>query len=67
MPTFISHPVPQYGQVVVVLFVGTPRARMDLSSNAPVGQVSTHAPQFTHELSRKFVCQSGTILVTTVK
>ena len=35
-----------------------------LSSSAPVGQVSTHAPHDTHELSASVVPESGTSLVS---
>ena len=50
VPTAISHPVPQYGHVVRVHSDAGPRTVRDASSSAPVGHVSTHAPQLTQEL-----------------
>ena len=50
VPTDSSQPVPQYGQTVCVHAVAAPRVSNVASSRAPVGHVSTHAPQLTHEL-----------------
>src|ERR1051326_2869945 len=64
VPTCISQPVPQYAQMVLVQCVGTPRARIDLSSSAPVGHESTHAPQLTHSLWAKLAPVAGRISVS---
>ncbi len=50
VPTASSHPVPQYGHTVRVQLLGAPSVSNVASSSAPVGQVSTQAPQLTHEL-----------------
>ena len=48
--------------MVFVQSVGTPRLRMLMSSSAPDGQVSTHAPQLTQPPSSS-VAPSGPMRV----
>ena len=60
-PTLSSQPTAQYPQTLRVQLSARPRSSRDLSTSAPVGQVSTQAPQPVQELSIRLVMESGTI------